>query len=363
MNAASQVEILQECLERITRGESLEDTLAAYPAQAGELRPLLETALQARALRTEIAIPRDAQLRSRAQFIAAASRPRKTSFRGLFRPGWSVATILTALALVLGGTGFASAQSLPGDQLYPVKIAAEQARLGLVSDTGQRLQIKAGYDRERVDEVEALLSRDGAHPVEVDFAGFLSRPDPQGDWMVSGIHLTLPFELTNLADLQTGRYVDVHGVPMPGGRVQVESIRLRFEKVSGAVESVDDHALKVDQLTVDLTSKTHLSTSPSVGDVVEAEVAPQEDGSLQAYSINVEHEVEHPTLTVTTTATLAVEHPEATATQPAVHSSPATSGESEDHVTVQPTPQHEHTQEPSENHSESSQDSEHSSGD
>jgi hypothetical protein len=353
MNAASQVEILQKCLEHIARGESLDEALAAYPAQAAELRPLLEAALQARALRAEIAVPRDAELRSRAQFIAAASRPRRASFRGLFRTGWSAATLLTALALLLGGTGFASAQSLPGDQLYPVKIAAEQARLGLVSDPGQRMQIKAVYDRERVDEVEALLSQDRGNLVEVDFAGFLSRPDPQGDWMVSGIRLTLPIELTNLADLQPGRYVDVHGAPMPGGRVQVESIRLRFEKVSGPVQSVDDHAFKVDQLTVDLTSKTHLSTAPSVGDVIEAEVAPQEDGSLQAFSVSVSHESEHPTLTVTTTVT---------ATQPAVHNT-STRGESENHITVQPTPEHEQTQEQSGNHSESSQESEHSSGD
>lgn len=360
MKAASTVEILQECLERIASGASLEETLAAYPAQAGELRPLLETALQARGLRTEIAIPRDAQLRSRAQFIQAASRPRRASFRSIFRTGWSIATLLTALALVLGGTGFASAQSLPGDQLYPVKIAAEQARLNLVSDTAQRLQIKAVYDRERVDEVEALLSRDGSHPVEVDFAGFLSRPDPQGDWMVSGIRLALPAELTTLADLQPGHYVDVHGAPLTGGRVQVESIHMRVEKVSGAVQSVDDHALKVDQLTVDLTAKTHLTTAPSVGDVIEAEVAPQEDGSLQAFSVNVNHEIEQPTQTLTTTATLAVEQHEAAPTQTAVHRVASPSGENEDHATVQATPEHEQTQSHSEDHPEGG---EHSGGD
>jgi hypothetical protein len=358
MKAASTVEILQECLERIARGASPEEALAAYPAQARELRPLLETALQARALREEIAVPHDAQLRSRAQFIQAATRPRRTSFRSIFRTGWSIASLLVALALVLGGTGFASAQSLPGDQLYPVKIAAEQARLGLVSDPAQRLQIKAVYDRERVDEVEALLTRDGSHPVEVDFAGFLSLPDPQGDWMVSGIRLALPVELKSLADLQPGRYVDVHGAPLPGGRVQVESIHLRVEKVSGAVESVDDHALKVDQLTVDLTSQTHLSTAPSVGDVIEAEVAPQEDGSLRAFSVNVAHETEHPTRTVTTTATatLAVERHEASPTQTAAHSVVPSGGESEDHTTVQHTPEHEQTQSHSEESEHSGED-------
>jgi len=40
--------ILDECLEKVFSGESLESCLAGYPDQADELRPLLETVLGAR---------------------------------------------------------------------------------------------------------------------------------------------------------------------------------------------------------------------------------------------------------------------------------------------------------------------------
>ena len=37
--------ILDECLEKVLSGESIEQCLQAYPEQAAELEPLLQTAL------------------------------------------------------------------------------------------------------------------------------------------------------------------------------------------------------------------------------------------------------------------------------------------------------------------------------
>ncbi|HEY3344036.1 MAG TPA: DUF5666 domain-containing protein [Anaerolineaceae bacterium] len=303
MKAAPSAELLQDCLLRLQHGASLEDVLARHPEQAGELRPLLEAALAARSLRAEIHVPREAQLRSRAQFLQAAARPARPSLRVILRTGWVLASVVTVLALALVGTGFASAQSLPGDQLYPVKIAAEQARLQIVSDPAQRLQITGGYDRERVDEVEALLTRDQLHPVEVSFAGFLSQPAPNEAWMVGSIELILPDSLPNRADLKVGRYVDVQGVPEAGGKVLVETIRPRIEQLSGSIQQIDSHTLKVDQLTLDLSANTQISGAPVVGDQVEAQVARQEDGSLQAYVVDVAHAAGSPTLSATLTRT------------------------------------------------------------
>ncbi|MBM4389421.1 MAG: hypothetical protein FJ088_16920, partial [Deltaproteobacteria bacterium] len=41
-------EILNECLEALARGQSIETCLEKHPEQAAALRPLLETALSAR---------------------------------------------------------------------------------------------------------------------------------------------------------------------------------------------------------------------------------------------------------------------------------------------------------------------------
>ena len=43
--------ILNESVERLLRGESIEECIGTYPERAAELKPLLETALLARSLR------------------------------------------------------------------------------------------------------------------------------------------------------------------------------------------------------------------------------------------------------------------------------------------------------------------------
>jgi hypothetical protein len=366
MKAVQTEDLLQDSLQLLERGARLEDVLARHPERAAELRPLLEAALAARSVRKEIQVPHAAQMRSRALFLQAAVRPRKLSRRAIFRTGWSLASIFTVFALVLTGTGIASAQSLPGDQLYPVKIAAEHARLQLASDPAQRLQLSAGYDRERVDEVEALFSRSQFRPVAVSFAGFLSRPDPNGDWQVGAVHLLFPAALANLADLKPGRYVDVSGSPEPGGKVVVASIRTRIEELSGAIQSVQGGSLTVDQLKLELTESTHISGSPEVGDVVEIQAERQEDGSLQASVVDVAPASNQPARTSTATLIHTAAPDEPVQVSPAEHPTEADSGYAEppaSTLTAPTTGDQEHTQpevqpqhpDPTQNHAETEQ--------
>ncbi|HEX9012545.1 MAG TPA: DUF5667 domain-containing protein, partial [Anaerolineaceae bacterium] len=233
MNTDPLAEILDTCLQRLARGESTAQVLADYPQQAAELGPLLEAARQAGELRAEIRVPPAAMARSRTRFLQAAARPRRLSLWGGLRRGWALTSLAAALFVAAAGTGLVSAQSLPGDQLYPVKIAAEQARLNLVKDPVQRLQITAGYDRERVDEVEALFARDQAAPVAVSFAGFLSRPDPAVDWKVGAITLILPPGLPGMAQLRPGLYVQVNGTVEASGKVAARNIYPQYEHLSG----------------------------------------------------------------------------------------------------------------------------------
>ncbi len=55
-----------DCLTRISAGESLEDCLQRYPALAGELRPMLEAA---RLAQSASRVPHHVQMRSRARFL------------------------------------------------------------------------------------------------------------------------------------------------------------------------------------------------------------------------------------------------------------------------------------------------------
>ena len=76
------VDALEDCLERLQAGASLEQVLALYPQWAKEMRPLLESALLAWSLRVTAPVPEASMARSRALFIEkAVAQPQH---RGLF---------------------------------------------------------------------------------------------------------------------------------------------------------------------------------------------------------------------------------------------------------------------------------------
>lgn len=68
---------------------------------------------------------------------------------------------LSIFVTVFGGSIFsvsASDRSLPGDFLYPIKIATEQTRLALTSDKAAKLKLKTEFVDRRVDEIKTLAA-------------------------------------------------------------------------------------------------------------------------------------------------------------------------------------------------------------
>ena len=100
--------ILSECLERVLGGESIEQCLQAYPAQAAELEPLLRMAL---AVSQASAIQPRPEFRDRAryQFYSALQGIEAEKSCPFF--GWQlrwVTAVSIVLALLLAGGGEAS---------------------------------------------------------------------------------------------------------------------------------------------------------------------------------------------------------------------------------------------------------------
>lgn len=73
---------------------------------------------------------------------------------------------LSIFATVLGGSLVsvsAAERSVPGDFLYPIKLAGEQTRLAFTSDKVERIKLKTDYVERRVEEIKAIASnQDGA---------------------------------------------------------------------------------------------------------------------------------------------------------------------------------------------------------
>jgi hypothetical protein len=148
-------DILNECLERLLRGESIEDCLSRYPEQAAELEPLLRTAQE-----THLAasIKPSAEFRQRAgyQFQAAIRDMETGKSRGFLSwiPRWAtVVSIVVIVLIAVSGTVAASANSLPGQPLYQVKLATESVRLAFTMSTLGKAELNAQFANERINEI------------------------------------------------------------------------------------------------------------------------------------------------------------------------------------------------------------------
>ncbi|HEX9013918.1 MAG TPA: DUF5666 domain-containing protein, partial [Anaerolineaceae bacterium] len=101
------------------------------------------------------------------------------------------------------------------------------------------------------------------------------------------ITLILPPGLPGMAQLRPGLYVQVNGTVEASGKVAARNIYPQYEHLSGPVEEIGTGSLTVDRITLDLSATTQISGQPRVGDMVNAEVMRQEDGGLEAYSLDV----------------------------------------------------------------------------
>lgn len=128
-------QVLDDCLENLSRGSSLDECLARYPGETSRLRPLLETAAfleQGSQVQPSPAF----RARARARLMSAhaqASQPVWRRQPGLH--GWKLAASTAAFVVVLltTETGFAQG-ALPGSPLYGWKLASERVWRDVSSD-------------------------------------------------------------------------------------------------------------------------------------------------------------------------------------------------------------------------------------
>lgn len=175
------VTALRHSLERLEAGHSLDTVLAACPEHAATLRPLIETSLALRQLPLE-SPPGDLADRIGAAIVAEAAQASAAGRRAASResgetaPGGGIwlrlrelfpvgppprptvlrlASSFLAVGLLVAGAAQASASSLPGEPLYPVKRGIERALLA-VAPTAQEADLAARFAERRLAEAHAL---------------------------------------------------------------------------------------------------------------------------------------------------------------------------------------------------------------
>jgi len=158
-------DILDNCLERIFKGESIEDCLKTYSEQASELEPLLGTSFAF--MQKSAAIQPDYEFKARTHFQLQEmlyARREKMEMRNpipIWRRKWVAAVASVIIILFAGiGTAAVSASALPEQPLYPVKLATERVMMGLAFSDVSRAKLHIQFAQRRTAEM-AEMARQG----------------------------------------------------------------------------------------------------------------------------------------------------------------------------------------------------------
>lgn len=155
---------LQDCIELLRQGISLDECLARYPEYAQDLEPLLRTALTAQSQLTP-GMPPTVRRRIRARVLAKWGRrhlPRQQRWSlPVFVPRWAAVAVSVVLAIVLSGVGTvaASGGAVPGEPLYPVKEIREEAQLWFARSPEAKVATYSRLVKERVGELRELAAK------------------------------------------------------------------------------------------------------------------------------------------------------------------------------------------------------------
>ena len=175
--------ILDRCLRGIQSGEvTLEQCLLENSEHAEALEPLLRVAASTRAQLAPTG-PSQAFLTHSPKRVMNLARARlKTSTPSsgrrrpvwLRQPGYRMAGVLLALALLTASVGVASASSdaLPGDNLYGVKRGLERAALVVSLSAQGDAELVLKHAGRRIAEVEELVRRGRGNDIGPALEGY-----------------------------------------------------------------------------------------------------------------------------------------------------------------------------------------------
>jgi len=258
--------ILEDCLSRIDRGETLHDILDSYPKLEGRLEPLVQAALTGRrqpkpvpssgAIRigkntmlAELpALKQKDSIKKKETILVSNRKPvqwlEQFSDQILRRTGPGLKPVyrlvIVGVFLLLIGSAYtinASASSLPGDRLYDLKLGLEKVQMVLVFNPESRKELAQKFEEKRRSEVEQILEEGRVQ--QVAFLGTIEKMD-FSIRSISGVPVKLGPEVEVKGDIEEGTEVVVEAVTQEDGPVLATEISGADEEVDDADETNDD---------------------------------------------------------------------------------------------------------------------------
>ena len=305
-------EALDTCIKSMEAGASLEECLKKYPDMAAEMQGLLATVENIECLRvgdiTEeqfaqsrqmlLARANELVLEDKHWFEQSVTKRILYQFIGIvqsIRRAWPhVGRLATALALAIvlialsGGLIISSAKSLPGDSLYPVKLAVENIKVHLAPSYGVREEYEINYQQQRVVEIQRLMAM--GRQRKISFEGILASIDGN-TWLVSGVPVKVGVEtniqagMVGIDSIQVGMKIEVEGVTGVDGSVVADEIHVREYQYRGIVDEIGQQSWRISGASLYVSDHTQIDAGIKPGDEV-AVLVQSEDDSTYALAIS-----------------------------------------------------------------------------
>jgi hypothetical protein len=150
-------EILDQSIEQVRAGADPEEVLQQYPPDvADQIRPLLSVAV---AFESEPdPVPSVDDLMQAIVRLSDQQRPKKATAprrrAGPSKRRWllRVAAVILAMFAIGWGTVNISAEAMPGDLLYPIKVFTERAKFFLTVNQERKAELRIVFSAERLKE-------------------------------------------------------------------------------------------------------------------------------------------------------------------------------------------------------------------
>ncbi len=306
-----EVDAVEKCIELLKAGGTVEECNKLSAGFTAEMREMLATASMLMSL-GDNQVSNEQMKRSLSSMLSKAASMNTrvsqrnqqpgsislgTKIRDLLRGGSSLRPVISRMALVFGltallillsgGLVITSAKSLPGDSLYPVKLAVEDITVYFVPSKEIRQEYEENYSQQRVDEVHRLIALSRIR--KISFEGVLEEKNVTS-WIVSGIPVTIAADATFVGGLNgtdpyvTGSIVEVEGTTNSEGGVTANEIHLRQYQFTGTVENIDKNSWQISGIKLSVTSRTQIEDGIKLGDQVSVLIR-SDDNGLYAISI------------------------------------------------------------------------------
>jgi hypothetical protein len=309
----NQIDLFEKCIELLEAGVPIDQCIKQYPQLTSEMKSMLENANNLLQFNDE-QVETELMEQSRARIIHEANLLRsqpvsrnsgvskvKDFIHQFFSAIPSLTPLTRKLVFIIAITGFlilfssglviASAKSLPGDSLYPVKRAVEDISIHIVPSHVTRIEYEDNYSHQRIVEVQRLLELDRIQAVA--FEGILEAMDGNS-WMVSGIQVNLSSKsqiISGLPDVQSieiGSVIEVEGQTTTQGSVLASEIHIREYKYIGTVEKMDSNYWLISGNQVFLTKGSQIDPGILQGDDVTLLIRSEDDG---LYALAILHDI------------------------------------------------------------------------